>query len=763
MAMRTSRRASAPAEGQYQIIGTRPLRHDAVDKVTGRAQYGADIYPSGVLPGRILRSPHAHARILFIDTSRAEALTGVRAVVTSRDFPSLEADQTLDMGEANFTLKALRDNVLASDKVLYKGHPVAGVVAVDDMIAEEALGLIRVEYEVLPPVISALEGMKAGAPLLHEDMHTDAFGKMSDAPSNVASHTQHSLGDEKRGFASADVVVEREFHTQAVHQGYIEPHNATVFWNQDGKVTVWCSTQGPFEVRDATAAVLGLPVSDVRLVPMEIGGGFGGKFEPYGEPVAALLSRKCGRPVRIIMSRTEEFESTGPTSGSYIRVKMGATREGKITAAQAYMAYEAGAYPGSPVGAGALCIFAPYNVPNLLIDALDVVVNKPKAAAYRAPGATNASFAAESVVDELAERLGLDPLDFRLRNAAKRGTRRADGIAYPRIGCQEVLEALKAHPHYRTPLTGPNRGRGVAAGYWMNGGGPSSCTIRVNADGTVYLSEGSPDIGGTRTSVAMQAAEVLGIPAEAVRPMVVDTDAGGYTSGTGGSSVTFKTGMAAHEAAQDVKRQMIARGADLWNVPPEKVVLERGVFRCTHDPKLSLSFAEMAEKLLETGAPIVGNATVRARGPGGAFAGCIVDVEVDPETGKVTILRCTVAQDAGRAIHPTYVEGQMQGGTVQGISWALSEEHAYNAAGAMMNATFLDYRVLTALDLPMIDTVIVEVPNPTHPFGVRGVGEVSIVPPAGALASAIYRAAGVRLDRLPMNPEVVKKAIAGRS
>ncbi|MBI2172513.1 MAG: xanthine dehydrogenase family protein molybdopterin-binding subunit [Chloroflexi bacterium] len=763
MATKTSRTRPASSNGDYRVIGTRPPRHDGVDKVTGRAQYGADIYPAGVLHGRVLRSPHAHARIKSIDTRQAEAMPGVKAVVTARDFPALESDQTLGMGEANFTLKQLRDNVLASDKALYKGHPIAAVAAVDPLIAEEALGLIRVEYQVLPPVLNVLDAMKEGAPLLHDDLRTEAFGQHAPSPSNIATHTQYTLGDVEAGFARADVIVEREFHTKTVHQGYIEPHNATAFWNRDGKVTLWCSTQGPFEVRDATARILGREVSEVRLVPMEIGGGFGGKFEPYGEPVAALLSRKCGHPVRIIMSRTEEFESTGPTPGSYIRVKMGATRNGKLVAAQAYMAYEAGAFPGSPVGAGALCIFAPYNVPNLLIDALDVVVNKPKTAAYRAPGATNASFAAETVVDELAEKLALDPLEFRLRNSARKGSRRADGVAFQRIGCQEVLRALKGHPHYNSPWHGPNRGRGIAIGYWLNGGGPSSCTIKVNADGTVNLLEGSPDIGGTRTSVAMQAAEVLGIPARDVHPMVVDTDAVGYTSGTGGSSVTFKTGWAAYEAAQDVKRQIIARAAEMWKVPVGEVALEQGVVACHSKTNLRMSFKELATKLEELGAPVVGQGTVRPRGVGGAFAGCIVDVEVDRETGKVEVLRFTVAQDAGKAIHPTYVEGQMQGGSVQGIGWALNEEYFYTDGGALANASYLDYRVPTALDLPMIEAVIVEVPNPGHPFGVRGVGEVSIVPPPAALASAIYRAVGVRMDRLPMHPGAVLEAMRRRS
>ena len=406
-----------------------------------------------------------------------------------------------------------------------------------------------------------------------------------------------------------------------------------------------------------------------------------------------------------------------------------------------------------------MTVFAAYDIPNIVVDGLDVIVNKPKTDAYRAPGATNAAFGTETVVDELAERLGIEPLELRLLNAAREGSRRADGPVYPRIGCVEVLEAMRDHPGYSAPLEGPNRGRGIAVGYWMNGGGPSACTLRVNSNGKVYLTEGSPDIGGSRSSVAIQAAEVLGIPAEDIYPAVVDTDSVGYTSGTGGSSVTYKTGWAAYEAAQDLKRQMIGRAAAIWDVDAGSVDLVKGVFQSKSDPELSMSFQELASQLADTGGHVVGSSAVHPTAAGGAFAGNIVDLEVDPDTGKVTILRFTVVQDAGKAIHPSYVEGQMQGGTVQGIGWGLNEEYYMNESGHMDNPTLLDYRMPVSLDLPMIDTVIVEVPNPGHPYGVRGVGEVNIVPPPAAIANAIYRAAGVRMDRLPMKPETVLEEV----
>jgi xanthine dehydrogenase molybdenum-binding subunit len=743
---------------EYRVIGTRPIRHDGVDKVTGRAVYGADVQLAGLLHGRVLRSPHAHARIRGINIKRALALPGVEAVVTAADMPDA-GDRVAELGEGAIVLRHLSHNTLAKDKVLYKGHAVAAVAAANPHVAEEALALIEVDYEPLPPVLDVQAAMRAGAPLLHDDLITESLGKTSGKPSNIAKHFQFKLGDAEKAFASAEVVIEHEFHTATVHQGYIEPHSATAMYNPDGNVTIWTSTQGAFTARQQVAELLALPISRIKVVPTEIGGGFGGKIRVYLEPVAVLLSRKSGRPVKVIMNRADVFEATGPTPGSFIRVKMAAGKSGRLTAAQAYLAYEAGAYPGSPVGAGAMCVFACYDIPHVAVDGYDVVVNKPATSAYRAPGATNAAFAVETVVDELCEKLKIDPLDFRAKNGAREGTRRADGPVYPRIGMIETVEAARQHPHYQAPLGGAHRGRGVASGFWFNIGLKSSVMASVNADGTVNLVEGSTDIGGTRTSIAMQLAEALGIAAEDVHPVVGDTEMVGYSDVTGGSRVTFATGWAAYEAAQDIKRQMIERAAQIWSVKPEEVAYDAGVLQSRADVKKKLTFKELAAQLHATGGTIVGRASVDPPGVGGAFATHVVDVEVDTDTGKVTILRYTAVQDVGQAVHPSYVEGQMQGGAVQGIGWALNEEYVYNDKGVMTNASFLDYRMPTCLDLPMIDTVIVEVANPGHPYGVRGVGEVPIVPPPAAIANAIYHAAGVRLRQLPMSPPRVTKAI----
>ncbi len=795
---------STASKPRYKVIGTRPIRHDGVDKVTGRAKYGADFKLTGMLHAAMLRSPHAHARIKRIDTSKAEAVPGVRAVVTSADLPE-QGDRVVELGEGAVNMRHLSANILAREKVLYKGHAVAAVAADNIHIATEAVKLIEVEYEVLRPVLDVREAMRDDAPILNDDVRTKSLGSHpaeneGSKPTNIARHFWFEKGDIAHGFAAADVVIEREFDTAMVHQGYIEPHNATALWNADDKITVWMSTQGSFTARQQTAELLRVPVSSVKVVPMEIGGGFGGKISVYLPPVAAALSKKSGRPVKLIMNRADVFEATGPTPGSYIRLKLGATKDGKLTAGEAWIAFEAGAYPGSPIGPGCMCIFACYDMPHGKVEGFDVCVNRPRTNAYRAPGSTHVAFAIETVVDEICEKLKIDPAEFRLKNAAREGTRRVDGPVFPRIGMAETVEAIKNSEHYRSPLhvgesrhvgeslrdshsrlgeTRPRVGRGIASGFWFNCGLKSAVTATVNYDGTVSLVEGSPDIGGTRTSIAMQLAETLGIAAEDVIPTVADTTGVGYTDVTGGSRVTFATGIAAVEAAKEIQRQMIERAAMLWEAKPDEVRYEDGALvgpnvadslresdgnSRSELPTIArrLTFKELAAQLHSTGGAIVGNGTSSEANQGGAFGTHCVDVEVDPETGKVQILRYTIAQDCGTAIHPSYVEGQMQGGVVQGIGWALNEEYWYDGRGDMRNATYLDYRIPTCYDVPLIETIIVEVPDPAHPYGVRGVGEVPICPPPAAIANAIYQAVGVRMRHLPMSPprvlaEVLKK------
>ncbi|HJR81631.1 MAG TPA: xanthine dehydrogenase family protein molybdopterin-binding subunit [Anaerolineales bacterium] len=745
----TAKASVGERQDVYNVIGKNPLRHDGTDKVTGRAQYGADIRLPGMLYGAILRSPHAHALILSIDTRKAEVYPGVKAVVTANDLPDVES-KIADLGEGTINLRHQSHNVLAKNKALYFGHAIAAVAAVSPHVAQEAAALIDVKYEILPPVLDVRKAMQPDSPVLLDDMRTDELGKKGDHPSNVAAHSQHQTGNVDKGFQNASVIVEREFLTSMVHQGYIEPQNATAQYNPDGQVTIWCSTQGAFGVREQVAEILEIPISKIRVIPMEIGGGFGGKIGVYLEPVVVLLSRKSGyRPVKMTMSRSDVLAATGPTSGSYINVKMGADANGRITAARATLVYEAGAFPESPVGGGMGVIFAPYRIENALVDGYDVLVNKPRTAAYRAPGGTNAAFACETVIDELSEKLGMDPIEFRLLNGVKEGDRRVDGPVYRQIGFVETLEAARDSAHYKMSWEGPNRGRGVASGFWFNYGGKSSASASVNSDGTVSLLTGSVDIGGTRTSIAMQLAEGLGIPAESIRPVVADTDSVGYTEGTYGSRTTFATGWAVYEISKQMKEKLKERAAAIWETELDQIRLEDGIFSCADK---QMTFAELASRLDETGGAVVASASVQPEKSGPAFATHIVDVEIDPETGKVQILRYTAVQDVGKAIYPDYVKSQMQGGVAQGVGWALNEEYLYDDQGRLINASLLDYRMPIALDLPMIDTVIVEVPNPGHPYGVRGVGEVPIVPPPAALANAIYHAVGVRMNRLPMKP-----------
>ncbi|MBI4220136.1 MAG: xanthine dehydrogenase family protein molybdopterin-binding subunit [Chloroflexi bacterium] len=754
---------STNGKNGFKVIGTRPIRHDGLDKVTGRAIYGADLKLPGLAQGAVLRSPHAHARIKRIDTSKAEGLPGVYAVITGKDFP-YAASKEVDLGEGATNLKWASNNVMAGEKVVYKGQPVAAVAAVDLNTALEACGLIHVEYEPLKPVRDVKEAVAKDAPIALEDLVGDDAGEKV-RKTNIARHFVHEFGDIEVGFKKAKLIVEHEYELATVHQGYIELHNGTAVWTPENRVTIWTSTQGAFTARRQIAGILQLDESRVKVVPLEIGGGFGGKIPVYVEPVAAVLSKKCGRPVKIVMDRKAVFESTGPTPAGTVWVKMGVDDKGKIVAAHADIRFEAGGYPGSPVGAGAMCVFAAYNIPNTRIDGYDIITNKPKTAAYRAPGSTHVAFATEGVIDEIIEKLGADKIEFRLKNAAKEGTRRADGPIYPRVGCEECLNAARDSDHWRSRLVrnGPNgrkRGRGIATGYWFNVGLKSSVTISVNRDGTVALIEGSTDIGGTRASIAMQAAEVLGIAAEDVRPVVVDTESVGYTDVTGGSRTCYATGYAAYHAANNVIAIMKERAAKLWDIEASSIDFKGGVFFSKTDSELKLTFKELAEKVDETGGPVSATGSVDLSAAGGGFGVHICDLEVDPETGKVDILRYTTVQDVGRAIHPSYVEGQMQGGAVQGIGWALNEEYYMDDQCRMVNSTLLDYRMPTALDLPKIETILVEVPNPIHPFGVRGVGETPIAPPVAAVANAIYDAIGVRLRIAPMKPAVILEALA---
>jgi CO/xanthine dehydrogenase Mo-binding subunit len=746
-------------DSSLKVVGTRPIRPDGVDKVTGRALFAADTSASGMLWGKMLRSPHAHARIISIDTKKAEALKGVFAVVTAADFPDIPSEEAF-VGEGPMNFRDLALNCMARTKVLYEGHALAAVAASTQAIADEALALIDVQYEVLPHVIDVEAAMAPDAPVLHDDMFTTGVNPKPEKPSNIAKVVTFRKGDADAGFKDAEVIVEGRYTTQPVHQAYIEPHACLATYAPDGQVQIHSSSQGHFMVRAYTAKLLGLNMSNIRVNPAEIGGGFGGKTLVYLEPIAVALSKKSGRTVKMQMTREDVFKASGPTSGAAVEVKLGARKDGTIVAAKQVLKYQAGAFAGSPIGPGCMCGFAMYDLPNVDVVGYDVVSNRPKVAAYRAPGAPITSFAVESLMDELAIKLGIDPLTLREKNAAKNGTKTHYGPTHQNIGYTAVLAAVKSHSHWKAPLK-EGQGRGLATGFWFNIGGESTAQVHVNEDGSVTAATGSPDIGGSRASIGMMVAEVLGVPATSVRTIVADTASIGFTHLTGGSRVTFATGMAATQAAEKVVDDLKSRAAQTWDIPVEAVewkdgkAYPAGSNAGAFEP---LDLATLALKAARTGGPLVAEVSVNAQGAGAGFGAHICDVSVDKETGHVTIERYTAIQDVGKAIHPSYVEGQIQGGAAQGIGWALNEEYIYNAKGQMENAGFLDYRVPVASDVPMIEAVLVEVPNPRHPFGARGVGEVPIVPPMAAIANAIRSATGLRMPDLPMSPPKVRAA-----
>ena len=735
----------------FKYIGTRPNRPDGLDKVTGRAKYGADFNVPNMLHAAVLRSPHAHARIIKIDTSKAEALSGVKAFVTRADFPD-------GLKGENFYLQ---ENTIAGDRALYDGHAVAAVAATSALAAKDAIKLIEIEYELLPHVTDVDEAMKPDAPVIREGAQDHSVPE--GLPPNIVSYMDFGHGDLEVGFSDADLVMEKTYKTEAAHQGYIEPHACVGQLGQDGKGEMWICTQGQWFIRKMCASVLGLEASQLRVTPSEIGGGFGGKTTIFSEALSLALSRKAGgRPVKLVMTRSEVLRATGPTASASMDVKIGMKKNGKMTAASAVFRMQGGAFPGmAPTGMALECAFANYQLPAVHHTGYDVLSNRPKSAAYRAPGSPMAAFAVESLVDELCRELNLDPIDVRLLNGSKEGSKSSFGPTFRRIGLIETLEAAKSHPNLDVEL-GPNQGRGIASGYWMNHGGETSISMALGEDGTVTLSIGTPDIGGSRASMALMVSETLGIPYEDVRVNVVETGSLGVNEPTHGSRATFATGKAAVEACNGAIKEMCRRAADKWGIDPEAIDWFDGAAHPS-GPNAGdfppMTIKEIGRRMGRTGGPISGHHATTYGGAGESFGTHVVDVEVDPETGRTTILRYLVVQDAGRAIHPSYVEGQFQGGAAQGIGWALNEEYIYGDDGRLQNAGFLDYRVPVASDLPMIDTIIVEVPSDNHPFGVRGVGETGIAPPLPAIANAIADATGKRLRHLPISPPKVLKAI----
>ncbi|MEK9930164.1 MAG: xanthine dehydrogenase family protein molybdopterin-binding subunit [Rhodospirillaceae bacterium] len=742
-------------DADLKVVGTNPVKHDGLDKVLGRAKFGADAYLPGMLYGKILRSPHAHAIIKSIDTSKAEALPGVKAVITSADFP--EIPQGTGWGDMSRT-------TIAREKALFDGHPVAAVAATSEQVAKRACKLIEVEYEVLPHVIEVEDAMAEGAPILHDYMRTKGDENAPDVPTNVCEKMVSKLGDVAVGFEAADCVVEHEFDSKPMHQGYIEPQGCIADYSEDGLVEVWTCTQAPFVYRDRLSAVLKIDAAKINVQQSELGGGFGGKTGFYAEPLAIILSKKASAPVKMTLTRAEVFRGTGPVSGTKSRIKMGCTKDGKITAAEADLYFQTGPYTGSMYFNAPNAMFTRYELENVYIEAYEVVSNRPKVNSFRAPCVPQIVFGVEGIIDEMAKKIGMDPIDFRLKNAAKEGHTTIYGDTWGPVGFIETLEAAKETDHYKTPVK-DGEGRGISCGFWFNRGGETSSTMTLAPDGTVTIATGTADVAGSRISIAMMAAEELGISVDKVRVRMADTNSLGFNRVTAGSRTTFSVGMVVVDNARKCITELCRRAANIWGVAEEEVVYEDGQVK----PASSnvgdfepMSVGEITSKTTMTNGAIVSSSSMNVTGAGPGFGVNIVDVKVDEGTGRVDVLRWTVVQDAGKAIHPVQVEGQLQGAAIQGMGWALNEEYIYTDEGKLDNPGFLDYRMPVASDAPMVDCKIVEIPNPKHPFGLRGVGEVPVVPTMAAVGNAITDAIGIRPTSLPMSPPKLLKLIEER-
>ena len=743
---------------EWRVMGKSIPKVGAVEMITGRAIYAADISLPGMLYGKVLRSPYAHGRIKRIDVSKALALPGVKGIITGADFPPMRQGISIPMGDNFIDISSMPLVVMARDKVIYHGHPVAAVAATDPYIAEYALSLIEVEYEELPPLLDVLEAIKPEAVVIHDDLRTkDLLGNVeSDKPTNVASHLELGRGDVEEGFAEAGAVAEASFQVNMAHQGYIEPRAATAQVDPDGKMTLWTTTQASFNTQAMVSTILGISQSQLKVVPTEIGGGFGGKWLLRLEPLVLLLSQKTGRPVQIVMTREEALRATGPGAAMAMRVKAGCKKDGTLTAIDVWMAFGAGCVSGSPVGAAVRTGVAPYKVSNLRINGYDVVTNTTNVEAYRAPGAPQAAFGVEQVMDMLAQKIGMDPVEFRMVNAVEEGDLQPTDQLFNHIGLKEVLHRVKESDHYRSPLEGSNRGRGVAVGMWYGGAGVSSANVALHRDGTAVVILGAVDLTGTRTTTVQIAAEELGLNPEDIHVTVSDTESSPYSDASGGSRITYTLSHAIQRACQDLLVKMRSRAADRLRVQEGDLEYSGGKFYIREAPETTIGLKDL---FVGGDGVVTGTGSTSRLRLAPVFAANIVDLEVDPDTGKTTLLRYTIFQDAGLAVNPARVQVQMQGGAVQGIGWALTEEYLFDERAQLRNPSLLDYRQPTALDVPMLDTEIIEVPASDGPYGIRGVGEAPIVAPAATIANGIARATGVRMTEMPMTPERVLQAL----
>ena len=753
----------------YSTVGKPITRVEGSHKVTGDSVYAADIQLPGMLHCKLLRSPHAHARIVGIDASKALALEGVEHVITAADLPTFSEKRMSNRGY----------NLLADDEAVFNGQPVVAVLAETPSIAEEALDLIDIEYEELPAVLDALAAMEDGSPLARKPImeidrseakghvSVDVKEERSDKPSNIASQAKFSRGDIDQGIAEADSIVENTWRSAMMHQGYIEPHSTVAdFDAASGELTIWSATQGQFFVRDQISNMLRIPETKIRVIGMELGGGFGGKIF-LTQTLTAVLAKIAGRPVKLIFTRKDDLQGATPSAGCVVELKTGMKKDGSITVIKAKIVYDSGAFPGASAVVGAILLGGYYRFPNLEIETYEVLTNKVSVGAIRAPGAHNVTFAIESQMDMMARELGLDPLEVRMQNAVSEGDAMPTEVKYPRIGMKECLEAVRDSDLWKSRGTKQNgngkaRGVGLAIGGWLGGLQPASAHVELNGDGTVKVLVGANDISGTNTSFAQIAAEELGLPLEMIGVATGDTKTSPFAGMSAGSKTLFTVGRAVKAAAEDARQQLFNIAAERLEANPDDMESVDGEIRVKGSPDKSIPFRRLAGITTGFGAlypPVVGKGSITARKQAPGFTAQVAEVEVDEETGQVTLLNWGIVQDAGFAINPLSVAGQMQGGATQGIGIGLWEEMVYDDEGKLINDGLLDYRMPTALDVPNIATHIVEVPSEEGPYGARGVGEPSIIPGAAAISNAVEDAIGVRVTEAPITPERILRAM----
>lgn len=747
------------------VVGKPLPRVDAAERVEGSALYPADLSRPGMLHAKTLRSPHPHARIVALDTSRAMALPGVKAIITAADFHDVPVGATIPMGEAGYDMWMVARINIARQKVLWVGQPVAVVAAIDPHVADAALALIDVTYEPLPAVMSIAAAIAPGAPAIHSNVITTGLDQPPLGPSNICSRTIIQRGgglhDIAIEVAAASAVIDATIDT--AHQGYIEPQAMLAEVDASGMATVWVSTQGQHTTEIMIARLLDRPQSRIKVVPVEIGGGFGGKIAIHGEAACVRLSELTGRPVRMVLSREEVFQGgSGPPAAAMHRIEVAAGSDGRLTAIKGLYHQDAGALPGLSPSLMMQASAALYQTTHLHLEGYDVVTNKPRTEAYRGPGGIQAYFAMEQAMDSLCQKLAIDPLEFRKLNASVTGSTMPIGTPFPSIGLTTILDAVGRHDCWTTPLAEGHghlrRGRGLALGYWRGTSMTSACHISIAGDGRPMVTMGSADISGTRSTMAQVTAEQFELSIDDVRVVMGDTKSSGYSDGAAGSRLARTMAAAIVEASDKALKELRTRAGRLLQTEPQALTYNRGVFRTAGDQGASISLAEIMQATLTEGAIL--ETGVSTKLPLGLeIAAHVADVEVDTETGQVTVLRYTAFQDVGRALNPVAVEGQIEGSVVQGLGWALTEGFDYGADGRLRNASMLDYRMPTALDVPPVEAVIIETPVPNVPYGLRGVGEVPIVPVAGCIANAIARATGVRVTHMPMTPERVLRAI----